>query len=166
MKPENTKDRKSLFIRFIVFFILAILIVIVPVFVTLRLPAQENEQTSGELKALQDERDFQRDFFAVRMDSVKGLVDSYNSDDVDIDKLNADIGFLLSEMEKSIASDTTWRASMNKNIVATYLSLKKMQNKILEVHEELDEVTSDLAKCKKDLKSSKKPKNTDSLDPL
>jgi len=159
MEPKNKKERRKFFLRALALFITGILIVMVPFYFTIRLPQKENKITSNELLVLQEQMNFQKDFFAVRMDSVKRLLDSYNSQKVDIDKLNADIGFLLSEMEQSIATDTTWRAGMYNNIVQTYISLKKSKNSHLKL-------STDLSKCKGDLKKAKKPRQTDSLDPL
>ena len=157
MEAQNTKERKKVTFRFSVLFIACILLVAIPLYFTIGLPGKESKQTSEELQILQEKSDFQKDFFAVRMDSVKHLMDSYDSDGVDRDKLNADIGFLLSEMANSIAGDTSWRFNMYENIIDSYLSIKSSKN-------ELMKVTAELAKCK----SSKRPgpnKPIDSLDP-
>ncbi|MCK4746833.1 MAG: hypothetical protein KAT15_07360 [Bacteroidales bacterium] len=157
MEPQNKKERSRLILRFLVLFIIAVLLVTIPFYFTIRLPAKENRRASEELLRLQKQLDFQRDYFAVRMDSVKHLLDTYKSEDVDVDKLNADIGFLLSKMEQSFAADTSWRFDMYENIIQTYLSIKKTQNSLMKV-------SSDLAKCRSRRTSAPK-RPTDSLDP-
>jgi len=164
MEPENKKELKAHFNKFLALFIVSVLILLIPFYFTIRLPAMENNMQAGELKNIQEKVEFQRDFFTVRMDSVMQLMELYSSKSVDIDKLNADIGFLLSEMENAIVEDTTWWAGMNHNIVDTYLSLKKTNNTLLETRQNLKEVYKELKQCKKDLKNAKG--GGDSLDPL
>jgi len=158
MEPQNKPERNKSIRRFSALFIGGILLVAIPLYLTMRLPGRENRLTSEELQNLQAQLDFQRDYFALRMDSVKHLLDSYDTDGIDIDKLNADIGFLLSEMENSIAEDTSWRFNMYENIIDTYLSVKK-------THNSLKEVSAELAKCRSGLRSSRARRPSDSLDP-
>ncbi|MCK5279919.1 MAG: hypothetical protein KAK04_15295 [Cyclobacteriaceae bacterium] len=157
MEPQNKNKRRKVFLRFLALFIIGILLVTIPLYFTIRLPQQENKLTSEELHTLQEQVIFQRDYFAARMDSVKNLLDSYDSKDVDIDMLNADIGFLLSEMEKSFAEDTSWRKYMYENIVQSYLGIKKTKNSLIDVNEEL-------SNCENNLKTAQskpqKPKTT------
>ncbi len=164
MKPENTKERKSLFIKLLIFYIIGVVIVIIPVYMTIRQPGIQNQQTSEELNMINEQIAFQRDYVAVQMDSVKGLLDNFETKVTDKDKLNADIGLLLSEMEKAVSKDTTWRLPMNNNIISTYLELKKLHNKVIELSDELSETQKDLAKSQKAARSASKPKKTDSLD--
>jgi hypothetical protein len=139
MEPQNRKERRIVFQRFLALFIVGILLVTIPFYFTIRLPDRENKHTSAELQDLQEQVNFQRDYFAVRLDSVKQLLDSYDSKNEDIDMLNADIGFILSEMEKSIAADSTWRYGMNENIIQSLLSIKKTKSSLLEIEEKLSE---------------------------
>ena len=166
MEPQNKKVRRNVFLKFFALFITGILLVTIPFYFTISLPDRENKDTAEELQTLQEQVNFQRDYFAVRMDSVKGLLDSYDSKSVDIDMLNADIGFLLSEMEKSFAADTSWRHGMYKNVVQSYLSIKKTKNTLKDANEDLSDCQDTLKKAKDNLKSSKGSRPSDSLDPI
>ena len=105
---------------------------------TLQILRQEQKITVKELQLLQDKIDFQRDF-AAQIDSVNLMFEGYYSQSVDIDKLNADIGILLSDMENSIPADTSWQSWMNITIIQTYLSLKKSHTSYIELQHELAE---------------------------
>jgi cytochrome c oxidase assembly protein Cox11 len=140
MEPKNKQERRKLYLRFLVVFIIAILIATVPIYLTMQILRQENKLTAQELQLLQDKIDFQRNF-AVQIDSVNLMFDGYYSQSVDIDKLNADIGNLLSDMENAITEDTSWQSWMNITIIQTYLSLKKSNTSFIELQHEL-------AKCK------------------
>jgi hypothetical protein len=138
MEPKNKQERKKLTLRFLVFFIVAILIAIVPIYLTLQILRQENKIIVKELQLLQDKIDFQKDF-AVQIDSVYHMFEGYYSQSDDIDKLNADIGNLLSDMQNSIPADTSWQSWMNNTIINTYLSLKKSHTSYTELQQELAE---------------------------
>ena len=157
MKAQNIHERRKVLLRFLALFVIGILLVTIPFYFTIRLPQKENKLTSEELQILQEQVIFQRDYFAVHMDSVKNLLDSYDTKEMDIDKLNADIGILLSEMEHSFAEDTSWRKSMYENIVLTYLEIKKSKNLIIDVNEELSNCENNLKTAKN---ASQKPKTT------
>ena len=136
MEPKNKQEKRKLYFRFLFVFIIAILIATIPIYLTMQLVRQENKLTAKELQVLQDKIDFQRNI-AVQIDSVNHMFEDYDSPSVDIDKLNADIGILLSDMENSIPADTSWQSIMNINIIQTYLSLKKSKNSIIELQNDL-----------------------------
>lgn len=138
MEPKNKQERKKLTLRFLVFFIVAILIAIVPIYLTLQIQGQEHKITANELQQLQDKIDLQKEF-ALQIDSVYNMFEGYYSQSVDIDKLNADIGILLSDMQNSIPADTSWQSWMNNTIINTYLSLKKSHTSYMELQHELAE---------------------------
>ena len=152
MEPQNKNERRSVFQRFLALFIAGILLVTIPFYFTIRLPDRENKLTSEELQILQEQVNFQRDYFAVRIDSVSHLLEGYESKNTDIDMLNADIGFILSEMGKSISANTSWRYAMNENIIQAFLGLKK--------------ATNELSECRNNLKTAKASRPANSLDPL
>ena len=157
MEPQNKKERSTIFRRFLIVFVVGILLIMIPFYFTIKLPERETKQTSEELQKLQEQVDFQKDFFAVRIDSVKQLFDGYDTKNVDVDKLNADIGFILSEMENSIAADTSCMNSMNEDIIQTFLDLKRCENS-------LKEVSQELARCKRSLTSTKRSRPTNTLE--
>jgi phosphoenolpyruvate carboxylase len=158
MDPLNKRERTETFLKFLGVFILGIIIVLIPFYFIIRLPERENKLMNEKFRNLEEQLKFQKKYFAVRMDSVKNMLDDFDSQGIDIDKLNADIGFVLSDMEKSIVADTSWKAGLYKNIIQTYLDLQKAKNSILETRDDLKE-------CQKNLKNARgRQKPKDSLD--
>lgn len=158
MDPLNKRERTETFLKFLGVFILGILIVLIPFYFIIRLPERENKLMNEKFRNLEEQLKFQKIYFAVRMDSVKNMLDDFDSPGIDIDKLNADIGFVLSDMGKSIVADTSWKAGLYKNVIQTYLDLKKAKNSILETRDNLKE-------CQKNLKNARgRQKPIDSLD--
>ena len=181
MEPLNKKTRTGMFFKFLALFIIGILIVLVPFYFLIRLPQKQETITTNEYNTLDKQLKFQKDVFSIQMDSARSMLERFNKPGIDIDKLNADLGFLLSTMEKSIESDTSWANHMYRNILSTYLDLKKSRNstissggeveklreQLADAQAELDKCNRDLDKCGKDLKEaqasgggSKKPKDS------
>lgn len=162
MKPLNKKDRTNAFLKFLAIFILGILIVLIPFYFLIRLPDKVEEVKTIELTGFEEQIDFQRDYFAVQMDSVRTLLNMFKNPGIDLDRLSANIGILLAEMEAKIAKDDTWRGKMNKNIIDTYSDLKlakasgvDVSDDLSDLEEEIDELKEKLQECKDDLAEAK-----------
>ena len=165
MKPLNKKERTNLLMKFAGIFILGVLIILIPFYFILRLPGIESGMQSEELRKLEEILKIQKEYYASKIESLETLFSKFNLPNEDLDKLNADIGFILSDIEHKIGADTTWRAKMNRRILNTYLDLKKTKNDHYNLNSELVDCNKELEKCGKDLKEAKesgKPK--DSLD--
>jgi hypothetical protein len=108
-----------------------------------------------DFKDMQVQMKYQKDVFAVQIDSVRRLVGKYDIENQDIDKLNADLGILLSEMEKPFVNDTTWSGNMYKNIVKSFIDLKKAKNDKIKSENELKNCKQDLDKAKEEATKNK-----------
>ena len=158
MKPLNKKDRTNAFLKFLAIFIFGILIVLIPFYFLIRLPEKVEEVKTEELTGFEHQIEFQRDYFAVQMDSVRALLDMFRTPGIDFDRLSATIGMLLADMESKIAKDESWRGQMNKNIIETYSDLKlasasgiDVSDDISDLEEEIDKLKGKLEECKDDL---------------
>jgi len=110
---------------------------------------EQGRLVCNELSRLREQLYFQSDYHTDRTDSVKHLLDTHESKDVDVDMLDVDIGVMFGEMEQSIASDTYWES---------YLSKKKIQNSLMNV-------SSDLANFRIRPRTSTPMRTKDSLNP-
>jgi uncharacterized membrane-anchored protein YhcB (DUF1043 family) len=162
MEPLNKNERNKGTLRFLLLFIIGILIVLIPFYFLIRLPEKEQQVNSDQLNTMQGQLDFQRDF-TVKMDSVMNLMNKYPLPDVDIDKLNADIGLILSEMEKSIGSEDNTSTGLYRSAIKVLIELKKARNTNIKNAVDLSKIQKDLDECKKELeKATSKP--SDSLE--
>jgi hypothetical protein len=155
MEPLNKKERTSFIIKFSASFIIGILIVLIPFYFILRLPVYENAIMTKDFRNMQIQMKYQKDVFAIQIDSVKSMVNKYDLPNQDIDKLNADLGILLSEMEKPFVNDTTWSGRMYKNIVKSFIDLKKAKNDKIKSENELKDCKLDLEKAKEEAEKNK-----------
>jgi len=153
MEPLNKKERTGFFIKFLAAFVLGILIILIPFYFLLRLPKIEDRLKNEDYRNMQAQMRYQREFFSVQIDSVKRMIDKIGLPNQDIDKLNADIGMLLSGLEKPFVNDTTWSGRMYKNVVKSYIDLKKAKNDLVKSDKDLKDCKGDLEKAKADAKN-------------
>jgi hypothetical protein len=155
MDPLNKKERTKFILRFSASFIIGILIIMIPFYFLIRLPASVNANMSEDYINIQKQFKYQKDFFAIQTESARKIFAKYDVPNQDIDKLNADLGNLLSEMEKPFSNDTTWSGKMYQNIVKSFIDLKKAKNDILKSDKDLKDCKGDLDKAKEDAKKNK-----------
>jgi hypothetical protein len=155
MEPLNKKERTKFFIKFSFAFLIGILIIMVPFYFLLSLPEFENDVMTKDYKKIQERIKFQKEVFAVDVESARAIFDKYDVPNQDIDKLNADLGLLISRMEESYANDTTWSGIMYQHIVKSFIDLKKAKNDILKGNKDLDDCKKDLEKAKADASKGK-----------
>ncbi len=155
MEPLNKKERRKFIFRFSVAFIIGILIILIPFYFLVRMPSYENAIMAMDYKNIQKHVKYQKEVFAVQTEAARKLFEKFDLPNQDIDKLNADLGELLSEMEKPYAGDTTWVARMYQNIVKSFTDLKKAKNDKIKSEKDLIECKQDLEKAKEEAKKDK-----------
>lgn len=162
MEPLNKNERTQGTGKFLILFIAGILIVLIPFYFLIRLPEKEQQVNSDQLNSLQGQLNFQKEF-TVRMDSTMVLMNKYSMPDVDIDKLNADIGLILSEMDKSIGTEVNSSTGMYKSVIKVLVELKKARQANLKYSADLVKALKELSECQKELEKAKE-KPSDSLE--
>jgi hypothetical protein len=150
MEPLNKKERTKFFIKFSFAFLIGILIIIVPLYFLFDWPEFENAVMAKDYKNIQERIKFQKEVFAIDVESARAIIEKYDVPNQDVDKLNADLGLLISRMEESYANDTTWSGRMYQHIVKTFIDLKKAKNDVLKGNKDLGDCKKDLEKAKAD----------------
>jgi hypothetical protein len=162
MEPLNKTERSKGTMRFLLLFIAGILIVLIPFYFLIRLPEKEQQVNSDQLNSLQGQLNFQKEF-TIRMDSAMRMMERYTMPEVDIDKLNADIGLILSEMDKSIGVEVNSSTKMFKSVISVLEKLKRERNTNLKNSVDLAKAIKDLGETQKELEKAKE-KPSDSLE--
>jgi uncharacterized coiled-coil DUF342 family protein len=120
MKPNNVQERRSTFQRFLLFFVLTVLVIGALVFVGMRLPYAENQKLREQLAQVEKENQF-RDQFARTMAETQNLLDTVNLDRVKSGLIDGRITQKIQEMD----------ASLNKNDIPSkdiYSQIVKAMN--------------------------------------
>ena len=105
MEPKNAADRNKAYAKFLIFFCLSILLVILTVFFSVQVPFSENEKLKTKMAQLDKEKDFS-DRFTIKMINVSRMLDSINT--TTPQEANRLEGRIKNEIEKlnSMVSDT------------------------------------------------------------
>lgn len=127
MKPKNSKDRQSSFLKFLGLFILTAGMIVAAVYFNFKVPAKENDLLREQTKVVKEEMAFQSNFFS-EMQEVKAMIDSLDVPGANVVFGSSQISDKLVEMQKSLPTkDSTYLYDMHMSIVDTYVEL--MDNK-------------------------------------
>jgi hypothetical protein len=154
MEPLNKRERTRVMTKFSLAFAAGILIVLIPFYFLIRLPEYEHDIMAKDYKDMQKQMIFQKETFAVQIDSVKRLIEKFDSPTHSISVLNADIGRLLSDMKHPFTGDTTWSGRMYLNIVKAFTDLQQAKNDQIQGKKDLKDCKDELDKAKEAAKKS------------
>jgi hypothetical protein len=159
MKPQNTKERNTAFIKFILLFIVTTGLIVLAVFFGYRTPLKENVYLREKIKKMETQIGEERQF-VFRMNKIKGLIDSMDMPNVNADYLQQLIDSYLADIQNSVPQDdTTFRKKMYSNTIQSYLELKTAKHslfKMKDVKMTMDECSQLLDKYKSDLEQSQR----------
>ncbi|MEO6963634.1 MAG: type VI secretion system TssO, partial [Puia sp.] len=102
----NSQERNQAFVKFLVFFLLTVILVVTAVFFNYRLPVREN-------KMLQDEVDVQRQQeanqqkFVNRMQEAIVLLDSLDANNTNLEQINLQLNGKIAELAVLQQKDNT-----------------------------------------------------------
>ena len=165
MKPTNTKERTQAKVRFLLFLVVTMALVIAAIFFDYQIPEKENKLLRTNMKK-NNELLAAEEAFANQMRSVKGLLDSMDIEGVNADYIEQIISKKLANMQMDAESDDTFRREMYSNIIQTYLELKNAKSSLLRMEgsmsdlndysdlverykEDLQQVQRDLDNCRR-----------------
>lgn len=169
MKALNKQERNSAILKFSLWLLISVLIICVPICITAFMPVEQENLEEQETEELVEEVNFEKDYFAVKINEINELMNRKEAGEVDIDSFNAELKNHLTDMTKQTENDLTWRGDMFRNVIAAYDYLivanrivtssgDKTEDQLAGVSEviiELDAVIEDLA----DLSDQKKKKD-------
>lgn len=162
MEPLNKSERKLGTWKFLGLFIGGILIVLIPFYFLIRLPAQEQQVNNGQITNMKGQLDFQKEF-AVKMDSVMKMMEKYTLPDTenDNDKLRFDIGSILSDMGKLKGTESNGGTNIYASMLKVLLLLKTERETNFKNTESMDKLREEIADTKKELEKAKEiPEST------
>ncbi|WP_297086286.1 helix-turn-helix domain-containing protein [uncultured Draconibacterium sp.] len=147
MEALNKQERTEAVLKMLLFFVLAIIIVAIPMYYLFRLPEIEaewnKEQYDDVLKKLADSERFEQQFLQ-KTDSAIALFTAYQKeeDEVARDKIQLRYSNATNQMEdylQQIEQDSV-RADLYDNIIYTFNNLFSAWNAKVEVEQQLAEV--------------------------
>ncbi len=123
MKPQNSPERNKAFGRFIIFYIITTVLIVLAVFFGLQVPFKQNKQLQSQIEVLQGEKDFGNRFSSL-LAQTKSLLDTVNSSGARIDLVEGQIAQKIQEMDAMLAKDTTANKALYQQILQTLTDIK------------------------------------------
>ncbi len=159
MKPKNSKERRTSFLKFLALFAVTVGMIVTAVFFTYSVPRKENAQLREVTKVREAGMVFQKDFYD-EMQIVKSMIDSLDVPGQDTNYQNSLIGDKLVDLRKTIPTkDNTHLYDMHISIIRLYSELKISKNKLNELRdaeELIEEYAKALDECKEELKEAQR----------
>jgi len=154
-KILNNEERNQAFLKFLLFFLITIVLVVSAIFFNYRLPSKENKLLSDEVD-IQRQQETNQIKFVGRLDDVNQLLDSLRKYPANFDVLSAQIAGHLAELTDLQLKDNTPYGKLDKAIVGNVselLDVRKELYPLLQANAKVSELQKELDQCKASLPS-------------
>lgn len=159
MKPKNSKERQSAFLKFLLLFLVTVLTIVFAIYFNYKVPNKENDLLKTQIKSVEKEMEFQNNF-SDEMTAIKSMIDSLDIPGQNISYHNLLIGTKIAELQKNIPSkDSTYRYDMYSNIVNLYVELQDIKGELRSLNDAkstIEEYKEALDRCRADLKQTER----------
>lgn len=146
MDSLNKQERTEAIFKMLAFFLLAVIIVAIPMYYAFRLPEKENTLNEAEYRSLISELEEDNKFemeFLVKTDSAISLFNSFKNeeDELSRDKIQLRYSNATNQMEDYLdkISDDTIKTRLYDNIIYTYNNLFSAWSEKYDLQMQLDE---------------------------
>ncbi|MGJ8667129.1 MAG: type VI secretion system TssO [Patiriisocius sp.] len=159
MKPKNSKDRRSAFLKFLGLFIVTVGMIVAAVYFNFKVPNKENDLLRAQSKFINEETAFQNNFYT-EMEKVKSMIDSLDVPGAQVDYESKLISSKLVDMQKSLPTkDSTYLYDMHSSIVQMYVELMDNKQKLRSLSDAegtIQEYKEAYESCRQDLKQAER----------
>jgi cell division protein FtsL len=154
----NRADRNQAFVKFLVFFLITIVLIVAAVFVNYQLPARENKRLreQAELQRQQDNSELK--FISVMQEAVT-LLDSMEKGGPQVDLLRTQLDGKIIDLEKLEQNNNTIYGQLNKVVASKLNELELKKLRVNEISSKLSSTSglqAELDKCKTDMETLKR----------
>jgi len=158
MEALNKKERISAIFRFSMWLIICVLIISLPIIITTLVPSEQQSLQAKENAGLIQEINFEKEFFAVKIQTIMDLMKKRQANEINGDNFNAELMVVVNEIKKQTEAEINWRGDMYRNIVviAEYLiTANKVMSSSSEnkdkLARELDKIILEFESCGDDI---------------
>ncbi|MGB0948934.1 MAG: type VI secretion system TssO [Marinirhabdus sp.] len=160
MKAKNQKARRSSFLKFLLLFVVTLLIVVTAFFFDFKImPFKENKVLRAQAAKVEKEIQFQEGF-SKDIVTLKGMVDSLDIPGQNRAFLNSMLSAQIVKLQEKIPiKDSTYRYDMYNNIIWSFAEIQKLKEQLdsyKEVEERITEYKNELDKCRQELNEEKR----------
>ncbi|MFP2997345.1 type VI secretion system TssO [Spongiivirga sp. MCCC 1A20706] len=131
MKPQNAKERRSSIWKFILLFVVTVLLIVTAIFFDFnQIPLHENKVWRERSEKIEKDIAFQEQFFK-GMKDIKAHVDSLDVKGQNLQHINVMLSRKLVDLQNSIPKeDQTFRYDMYKQIISSYVEIQALKGEL------------------------------------
>jgi len=137
----NSKERNEAFLKFLVFFVVTLILVVVAVYFNFRLPVRENKMLQDEIET-QRQQDMNQTKFVARMQEAIVLLDSLGKGGPNVDQINLQLNGKLAEIAGLQPKDNNLYGKMDKAIVEKFSELQSAKRTLSALQEKADKISA------------------------
>jgi hypothetical protein len=144
MQAINQKERQTAFTRFLLFFILTLIITCTAIFFGIKVPLKENEYLKTAIEEQENEKLFNQSFFT-KMAETQSLLDSINYAGVNAALVEGRITQKIQEMDAMVQKEQLESKDKYTNIVKN-LTNRRDDKKTIQIASSKDQVMAEYEK--------------------
>lgn len=137
----NSKERNEAFLKFLIFFLVTLILVILAIYFNFRLPVRENKMLQDEIET-QRQQDMNQSKFVARMQEAIVLLDSLGKGGPNVDQINLQLNGKLAEMAGLEQKDNNLYGKMDKAIVEKFTDLQLSKRTLSSLQEKADKISA------------------------
>lgn len=135
MEPLNKRERVKAYYRFLLFFLITVVVIILAVFINYQIPMKENKILRVQYEQLNKELEFQTSF-SRKMNEVQNILDSINNTGQNVPYLEQLVSTKLAAMKESIpVNDSLKQRKMYDYTIQTLLTLQDSKRNLRDYKE-------------------------------
>jgi hypothetical protein len=119
----NSQDRNQAFLKFLTFFLITVLLVVVAIYYNYKVPDKENAWLQSQLD-IQQIQDANQAKFVSKMEEAITLMDQWNNKTADNALIDTKLNKIIGDMSLIEQNDKSMYGKMNKAIVAKFNDLR------------------------------------------
>jgi DNA repair ATPase RecN len=146
LKALNAKERNRVFLKFLLFFLLTLVLVVTAIYFDFKLPLKENSYLQKEIDQQRQIEHNQENFVNTMNDAVK-LLDSLDKPGTDMTQISAQLDQKMIELDGLKQKDYSAYGKMDKAIVDKFWELSRAKPKL----KKLEDDENKLSQLKADL---------------
>ena len=149
----NSQERNQAFVKFLLFFLITVVLILFAVFFNFKLPLRVNKMLQSEVD-VQRIQDANQQKFVNRMQEAIVLLDSLDKKGINAEQINLQLNSKMAELAVLQQKDNTLYGKMNKVIVYRLTELQQNKKTIQDLSGNTARVVSlqaELDKCKEQL---------------
>ena len=158
MQPINKNERRKAFWKFLLLFVVSIILITTTIFFSINVPFKQNEQLRMNMNKVEKEQLFSEKF-TNEMLGIIAMLDSINTKAQTPELLESVITERINKLNVMVAMDSISNKILYSQIVVTLSDLKVAKNQLRQ-NTGSAENTSDLQKQKDDLERKLQAKET------